>query len=373
MKYNGIIKLLLTASACMALYACGQKVEYVEPTWARMISPEEGSMVKMDFFKPDDIQVFAWEKRPGATYNVSFDVNMHFENAVTLELGATDSLKIKNSELLGILKTVDPYFTGSKRFFWRLEQIMNGETAICWRYFNALPLVEKFTDTRDGEVYTAEQFILEDGSLLTIMAENLRATAYTDGEELIDGAKEHVSDGANSGNGDYMRRIGRYYSWRDAVRMTWDEAKAAHMAGEPVQGICPDGWHVPSMKEWSGLISKLGANAALESKDPAFWSVKDGITNSSGLSFLPSGYYWHEGVGFITEPDWVACFWTATPRLAGLTFAWGDVASEDDPTKAVCVTAYNAADNPALSVQSYSTVAGQENRMYPIRCVMDAM
>lgn len=53
-----------------------------------------------------------------------------------------------------------------------------------WRYFSAIPLVESFTDARDGEVYGPCQFILNDGSLMTIMSENLRATVYADGEPL---------------------------------------------------------------------------------------------------------------------------------------------------------------------------------------------
>ena len=32
-----------------------------------------------------------------------------------------------------------------------------------------------------------------------------------------------------------------------------DEAKAAYEAGETVQGVCPEGWHIPSQAEWQQL------------------------------------------------------------------------------------------------------------------------
>ena len=44
--------------------------------------------------------------------------------------------------------------------------------------------IESFVDGRDGERYGAQQFILSDGSLMTLMSENLRAKVYSDGEEL---------------------------------------------------------------------------------------------------------------------------------------------------------------------------------------------
>ena len=169
------ICILLTASA-----ACTQKIEYVTPDWVRLIFPEENGTVAIDFFQPDETQVFRWEQRENATYKVSFDLNMHFENARTFDVGAIDSLVFTNSDLLEMLRDIDPDFSGSRRFFWKVEQNMDGNIRSSWRYFNAMPLVESFTDSRDGEVYGACQFVLDDGTLMTIMSENLRATEYSD-------------------------------------------------------------------------------------------------------------------------------------------------------------------------------------------------
>lgn len=51
--------------------------------------------------------------------------------------------------------------------------------------------------------------------------------------------------------------------------------------GEGAQGICPDGWHVPSMDEWKVLIDHLGgqASAGRALKDP------------EGMGLQPSGWF----------------------------------------------------------------------------------
>ena len=363
------ICILLTASA-----ACTQKIEYVTPDWVRLIFPEENGTVAIDFFQPDETQVFRWEQRENATYKVSFDLNMHFENARTFDVGTIDSLVFTNSDLLEMLRDIDPDFSGSRRFFWKVEQNMDGNIRSSWRYFNAMPLVESFTDSRDGEVYGACQFVLDDGTLMTIMSENLRATEYSDGEQLTYPAKEAVGDGTFCDDPLWVRSTGRYYTWADATRLTWTEAKAAYESNEPVQGICPDGWHLPSMDEILSLREYLGADLGANAMKNASWWLNSGnneITNSSGLSIPVTGFYWHEGLETLTDPDFVACYWTSTPRLAGMVFSYGDTAAEDDPTKAVLMSLYD--DAASINIQSYSVVPGTENRMTPVRCIMDPM
>ena len=365
---------LIPAAAVMAALlslSCEQTVDYVDATWARPVSPAEGSTLKIDFFKPDDKQVFTWEVRPGATYKIAFDVDMHFENAYVYDMGQKDSLVLTNSEMLDMLRTVWPDFSGVKRFFWRVEQTRGSDVRTSWRYFSAIPLVESFTDARDGEVYGACQFILNDGSLMTIMSENLRATVYADGEPLPVEAKAAAGDGYCS-DPLYVQKVGRYYSWAAATRLTWDEAKTAYEAGQTVQGVCPDGWHLPSMDEFNALREYLGADVGANAvKDPSYWPTAAGITNSAKMNIVVSGFYWHEGLTFLTDPTFTARFWTSTPRLKGMQFAYGDSASADDPTKAVLLSIYD--DASTLNLQSYSVVPWSENHMYPVRCVMDPM
>lgn len=51
--------------------------------------------------------------------------------------------------------------------------------------------------------------------------------------------------------------FGRYYTWNEATGNKSDND------GSPVQGICPDGWHIPSDEEWTAL-----ANATMREKYP---------------------------------------------------------------------------------------------------------
>lgn len=361
-QYTAIFALIL-------LTACEQKVENVDPTWARAIYPNEGATVKIDFFKPDALQTFTWEIRPNSTYKIYFDADMHFQNSFVFDVGTKDSLKVTNQEFLNVLREVWPDFTSIKRFFWKVEQNTNGEIFTTWRYFNAILAVESFVDKRDGEEYEARQFVLNDGSLMTIMAENLRAKKYSDGTPLPLPYK-----GAYTSDPIYNAKAGGYYSWATTVRISWDEAKAATLNKENIQGICPDGWHVPSLAEFDKLRRYLGTESGGNLvKDPSYWKTTANITNSTKLNIIASGYYWHEGVGFITQGlddgNPFTGFWSSTPYLKGQQFAWGEAALDDDKNKATLMSMYD--DVEGIYLQGYSAIPGVENRCYPIRCIMD--
>lgn len=361
-QYTAIFALIL-------LTACEQKVENVDPTWARAIYPNEGATVKIDFFKPDALQTFTWETRANSTYKIYFDTDMHFQNPYVFDVGTKDSLKVTNQEFLNVLREVWPDFTSIKRFFWKVEQNTNGEIFTTWRYFNAILAVESFVDKRDGEEYEARQFVLNDGSLMTIMAENLRAKKYSDGTPLPLPYK-----GAYTSDPIYNAKAGGYYSWATTVRISWDEAKAATLNKENIQGICPDGWHVPSLAEFDKLRRYLGAESGGNLvKDPSYWKTTANITNSTKLNIIASGYYWHEGVGFITQGlddgNPFTGFWSSTPYLKGQQFAWGEAALDDDKNKATLMSMYD--DVEGIYLQGYSAIPGVENRCYPIRCIMD--
>jgi uncharacterized protein (TIGR02145 family) len=79
---------------------------------------------------------------------------------------------------------------------------------------------------------------------------------------------------------------------------------------EVAGGVCPDGWHLPSKKEWEELSEFLGRDEAGQKlktsrSDPRPW---DG-TNESGFSAIPSGA--GNGEGFHRMGDW-ALYWSST-------------------------------------------------------------
>lgn len=92
-------------------------------------------------------------------------------------------------------------------------------------------------------------------------------------------------------------RLGLLYTWAAAV----GESSATNAQNkitnytEARQGICPNGWHLPTDDEWFELIDNLGGieSAGKAMKTSGGWytgsSYKAG-NNSSGFSVLPSGY-----------------------------------------------------------------------------------
>lgn len=354
-------------TAVLCLTACQTDVKYVDPTWTRQIYPLEGGQVKIDYFQPDQMQAFTWAVRPNSTYKVYIDTDMHFENAKEWDMGSADSLKFTNEELNKILKEVWPDFASIKRFFWKVEQTTNGDQVTSsWRYFDAVLSVESFTDERDGQRYGASQYVMADGSLMTIMSENLRAKVYADGSELVSPYKL-----ANTADETYNQRVGCYYDWSSVVHTTWDDAKAKTQANESIQGICPAGWHVPSYNEFIRLGQYMGIDdGATKIKDPTYWWGITPADNSAKLNVMASGFYnavtdIDLTAGFYSKDNPLVGFWSSTPALAGQSYAWeGGPLTSDNTSQASLMTLYDDATN--IYMQRYEPA-----RYYPVRCIMD--
>ncbi|MBN1597643.1 MAG: hypothetical protein JW894_05075 [Bacteroidales bacterium] len=130
------------------------------------------------------------------------------------------------------------------------------------------------------------------------MAENLETTYYSDGTPLVDGT------GVGSITGDYTTKYwfvynddianketyGLLYTW--AAVMNDESSSTANPSG--VQGVCPNGWHVPSSAEWVELSDFLGgeevAGGKLKEIGTTHWtSPNTGATNETGFTGLPGG------------------------------------------------------------------------------------
>ncbi len=123
-----------------------------------------------------------------------------------------------------------------------------------------------FSDPRDGQVYKTRQF----GDQIW-MVENLRATKYPDGTPI-----PYVSDDtewanlADNNTDDaycwnmndsvtYAATYGALYTWSAAMG---DNAISSSSNPSGVQGVCPDGWHLPSDDEWKDLEMENGMTQA---------------------------------------------------------------------------------------------------------------
>ncbi len=98
---------------------------------------------------------------------------------------------------------------------------------------------------------------------------------------------------------------------------TWDEAMN-YQPDEGGQGICPPGWHIPTLAEWRQLAQFLGADSAgqLLKASPQDSIPWDG-TNRSGFTAIPSGAGYQQYFG--RKGHW-AVYWTST--AADSVYAW---------------------------------------------------
>ncbi len=149
-------------------------------------------------------------------------------------------------------------------------------------------------DTRDYHVYKIVTIDIPSKNYSgTWMAENLNYIT-DEGSDCYDYEGFHCA------------QFGRLYTWAAAMGKTDAQCGYGHRCGydvrDTVQGVCPDGWHLPSYVEWSALIAATNYTD-LRSKT---W----GGTDAYNFSVLPAGRIIPSGWPLDEEED--AFFWTST-------------------------------------------------------------
>ncbi|MBN2611001.1 MAG: fibrobacter succinogenes major paralogous domain-containing protein [Bacteroidales bacterium] len=144
-------------------------------------------------------------------------------------------------------------------------------------------------DTRDNKRYKT---IKIDEQIW--MAENLNY--YSDSGSWAYNDSNHYSD-----------IYGRLYNWETACK------------------VCPEGWHLPTEKEWTILSDYNGgqsfAGINLKIENAIYWYFSQGIinTNESGFSALPAGYRTADGEFY--EIGRYTGYWSSSPS-SGTDLAW---------------------------------------------------
>jgi uncharacterized protein (TIGR02145 family) len=94
---------------------------------------------------------------------------------------------------------------------------------------------------------------------------------------------------------------GGFYDWYEAMQ---------YKTTEGTQGICPDGWHIPTQADFQTLTATNNGNALKEVGQ----GIGNGIgTNTSGFSALLSGARWsNKEFGSLGSRT---LFWSSTGRL----------------------------------------------------------
>jgi len=188
-------------------------------------------------------------------------------------------------------------------------------------YITVIEKEQTVTDI-DGNIYNTVVI----GSQIW-MAENLKVTHFPDGSELQYITDDYEWNLLEDNNFDkaycyYNNNLegeadiyGALYTW--AAAMNGTDASDQNPSG--VQGICPDGWHIPSSDEWWTLINGLGgktiAGGKLKESGTTHWDFNDGATNESGFTALPGGYRNGSGGSFYTLGNF-GYWWSASEEYS---------------------------------------------------------
>lgn len=89
----------------------------------------------------------------------------------------------------------------------------------------------------------------------------------------------------------YCASYGGLYNWNEAVSggLISDIKYVNGDPGQGIQGICPDGWHIPDAGEWNAMVNECGTNPSQGLKNvDDWWGSSSPGTNSTGMN-MPGG------------------------------------------------------------------------------------
>lgn len=225
------------------------------------------------------------------------------------------------------------------------------------------------TDFRDGKVYGT--VVMGEGDKAQVwMAENL------DFEYKVDGSGYGVF--CNGDKSENCETYGRLYTWAaamDSAAVLSDDGKGCSAEGckakGNVRGVCPEGWHLPSIDEWKNLLdfaleasgdNSQAAAFSLMSKDNWFYEGEVSLsgTDDFGFSLLGSGYFASGSYSI----GYVANLWASTLDEEGIGKF---VAYMDGLAEASYESSGDGYENPEFEVpENEDSVTA-----YSVRCVMD--
>ena len=153
-----------------------------------------------------------------------------------------------------------------------------------------------FTDSRDGQTYKTVTIGTQ-----TWMAENLNYE--TDSSFCYNNEESNCA------------KYGRLYRWPAAVGKLESECGYGYTCSLPsgnIQGVCPNGWHLPSKAEWETLFNAAGGSstAGTKLKSTSGWNHSGDGSDAFGFSALPAGNRGDNGI-YGSEGD-DAFFWSST-------------------------------------------------------------
>lgn len=173
-------------------------------------------------------------------------------------------------------------------------------------------------DPRDGQTYATVKI----GNKVW-MAQNLNFKGYKNKADEDSTLMANLSGGhiCNSKKEAHCDVCGRLYDWAAVMNLneSMDSVTAKAMIVDPHQGICPDGWHIPSMDEFEHIITEYYSSNTDKTADMLRsrqgWGKSVPDKDPVGFSALPCGIYFNSlNMGWAFD-DWGSeAYFAATPR-----------------------------------------------------------
>ena len=294
--------------------------------------------------------------------------NKGFKQTVALE---KDNMKWTRSCIGNAKNSPFPWNQGYKPHRFSIENFSIEKTAIPVRCLkNKAPKVLRkvgvvkaapLKDARDGHTYKTVKI----GSQ-TWMAENLNyktKNSFCHGDSV---AK--------------CKKYGRFYTWYGAIQCEeqWideDGDGSGFMKRcdpkPPVRGVCPDGWHLPSLREWTIMISDVGGEkiAGTELKSKNGWAGGMNGSDDYGFAALPVVYH-KSYEGEFTENNDKAEFWSST-QFEGDKQAYYMGLTTSKDTYRIDLTGRES--HIAMSGNHANLLENSKESKMSVRCVKDGL
>jgi uncharacterized protein (TIGR02145 family) len=226
---------------------------------------------------------------PSAKYNVNIEIS--FNNGTTFTVVPSSFLSGNYSVAPGTIRHLIWNGKGSN------NDTYSAQTKVKLIANANGPCGQPIIDPRDGKLYNTVQVDLQ-----CWLKENLDIGIRINGglQQTSNGIIEKYCYNDLESN---CSTYGGLYNWNEVMNYLTNQ----------VQGICPDGWHIPSKIEYQTLIDFAGGEyvggAKLKEVGTVHWSAPNtGATNVTGFTALPSGDYYNGFAVLGTDAD----YWSST-------------------------------------------------------------
>ncbi len=302
-------------------------------------------------FTHDTVFITLWYGACDTLYSVTAPTwTNHVESCTNVSLGND-----KNNENEGtILGRLD---TGRYTITWTLtdqsapSNTLSYEQVFIVRYPNCGENDPSYTEAyrvtdADGNVYSTVRVGCD-----CWMAQNLRSTTYHQDGDSIAVAKVYNSDLYSSVNDTIF---GRLYSWYSTMKLAESDDTNSPVyandvvSGDYVQGVCPEGWAVPTNDELQNMITSASGIDNVKSSNASTWLTGyEGAAPGSGFDAVGAGYYNYSTSRY--------------ENLLGQTYYW---------TSTPCTSTYDAVTGKIIySCSDSLQVESNKNMGYSVRCI----